>query len=281
MCKFLLIFFIFPLQVLSQAIIPVFTTDFADAIVSTTGTYDLNTVLEYNDGADLFLEFGFTSLIVQDIVWKDASIKVEIYKMSSPEGAFGAYTLSNAGCLQRDTFVTYDCCNPSQYRMAYGSLYVSVTSQFGSEAARRHFLPVAEAIMQRNPQQDLALPDPFNLPDMKKWRKNLVYIQGPIGLQNSLYPWQEIFLTVRFGMYAIYLPGPKNSIYLARIKFETGNDMMRFLRLAGLMMNGFPIPNTSTNNGIYREFQQLDDQTIYFLQSQEPWPINALLKPGN
>jgi hypothetical protein len=38
------------------------------------------------------------------------------------------------------------------------------------------------------------------------------------------------------------------------------------------------MPNTNTNDGLYREFQQLDEQTIYFLQSQEPWPISAVIQ---
>lgn len=280
MLKFLLIFFLLPFPALSQQILPVTPGDFPDAIVSSPELYDLTSILEYNNEADLFMEFGFTSLMVQNITWKDATLKVEVYQMGTPEGAFGAYTLSVIECLHRDTLGTYDCEHAYQYQAAYGNLYLSVTSQSGSEAARIRYREVATAVMHSNPQQDLSLPQPFNLPHLQPWRKNLVYIRGPIGLQNSLYPWQEIFLSVRFGMYAIYRPDPKNGIYLARITFETNDDLMRFLGLAGLILNGVPVPNTSTNDGLYREFQQLDDLSVYFLQSQEPWPINAVLNPA-
>jgi hypothetical protein len=279
MIKILFVLFFLPLMVSSQAIVSLQASDFPDAIVSEPVTYDLTTILEYNNDADLFMEFGFTALLVQDIVWKDATIKVEVYQLGSPDAAFGAYALSLVDCLDRDTIAPYDCNNQYQYQLAHGNLYVSISSQSGSETARSKYFPVARSVMQHNPMQDLIVPPPFDIPEMQKWKKNLVYIQGPIGLQNSLYPWQEIFLTVRFSMYAIYLPDPRNSKYLARINFETNNDMMRFLGLAGLLSDGTPVPNTSTNDGLYRAWQQYGDQEIYFLQCQEPWTIEALTNP--
>lgn len=279
MWKFLFFLFFIPLHVKSQEIVPISDANFPEAIVSAPNNYDLQSILEYNNDADLYMEFGFKSLVVQEIAWKNARIKVEVYQLGSPEGAFGAYTLSVIKCLHRDTLSMYDCNSIYQHQVAYGDLYISVTSESGSDTARSHYLPVVSTIMQKNPRQNLSLPQPFNLPKMKKWQKNLVYIQGPVGLQNSLYPWQDIFLSVRFAMFAIYVPNSKNGIYLSRIIFETNDDMMRFLGLAGLILNGVPVSNTSTNDGLYRAYTQLDSQTIYFLQSQEPWPIDELVSP--
>ena len=270
-------------MMLAQNILPLTGENFPDAIVGKPDTYDIETIMAYNNGADLFIEFGFQSLVVQEIAWEKAKIKVEVYRMDTPEDAFGVYSLSVLKCLQRDTLTSFDCSTIYQYQAAYGNLYISVTSESGSGTARALYLPVANAVMQKNPLKSLALPEPFNLPQMKKGRKNLVYMQGQTALGNSLFPWQDLFLRVRFGMYAILLANSESEIYFARIRFETPVDMLRFLGLAGLTQGDVPIPNTNTNDGLYREYQQVkpdDPLTIYFLQSQEPWPIYSLVNPG-
>ncbi|MCX6304515.1 MAG: hypothetical protein NT040_06070 [Bacteroidetes bacterium] len=264
---------------MAQTIMPLTAENFPDAIVGSANNYDIESLPEYNSGADLFIEFGFRSLLVQQISWETAKIKVEVYQMMTPEAAFGIYSLSVLKCQQQDSLTPFDCNTVYQYQAAYGNLYISVTSESGSVKARAMYLPVANAIMQKNIQQVFALPDPFNQPRLKKARKSLVYMQGTTGLENSVYPFQEMFLTVRFRMYAISLPNPDFLIYFARIRFETPADMMRFLTLAGLTQNGIPVPNTNTNDGLYREYQQLDEVTVYFLQSQEPWPISAIIQP--
>ncbi|MEI7897645.1 MAG: DUF6599 family protein [bacterium] len=284
MWKFLILILFLPWQAPAQSITPIAGGDLPNARVLPPETYDLESVLIYNNAADLFLEFGFKSLMVQEIAWGNERLKAEVYLLGSPEEAFGAYSLSVVSCTQRDTLCKYDCSTRYQYQAAYGNLYISITGESGSDNSRSYYLPVAMAIMHGNPQQTLVLPEPFDLPVMKKARKNLVYIGGPTGLQNSLYPWQDLFLSVRFGMYAIFLANPENEIYFSRIRFESPPDMRRFLELSGLMQDGIPLPNTNTNDGLYRAFQQVkqdDPLTIYFLQSQEPWPIDAVLTPRN
>ncbi|MFZ4520815.1 MAG: DUF6599 family protein [Bacteroidales bacterium] len=268
-----------PLMLAAQPTVPVSPEKFPDAIVGAAVFYNLESLPEYNEGADLFMEAGFQSLMVQEITWEKAKLKVEVYQMNTPEAAFGVYSLSIVKCLHRDTLVSADCSSLYQYQAAYGNLYISLTSESGTATARALYLPVANAVMQKNPRAEFNLPEPFTLPLLEKGRKSLVYIQGPVGLQDCPFPWQELFLAVRFGMYAISLPNPDFEIYFARIRFETPADMLRFLTLAGLTQNGVPVPNTNTNDGLYREYQQLDDLNIYFLQSQEPWPISAVINP--
>lgn len=178
MRNFLFLFILLPGVLLAQPIIPLTSDNFPDAIVGKPDTYETETLLEYNEGGDLFIEFGFRSLIVQEIAWENAKIKVEVYQMEKPEAAFGVYSLLVTKCLHRDTLTPFDCTTAYQYQTAYGNLYLSITSETGSEAARARYMPVS---------------------------------------------------------------------------------------------------NTNTNDGLYREFQQLDELNIYFLQSQEPWPISAVI----
>lgn len=273
----LCLFMLTPALLLAQPIVPLTSADFPNATAGIANTYDITTLLGYNDAADVYIEYGFRSLMVQEIWFDQEKIKVEVALMDSPEAAFGLYSISGIKCLQRDTLTAFDCNSVYQYQAAIGKLFITITSETGSETARAFYLPVARAIMQWNPQEIFQLPVPFNQVLLKKGKKDLVYTEGPIGLQYLLIPWQDLFIGFDFGMYAIVLANPTSDIYFARIRFAAPDGMRRFLRLAGLMQGDVPVPNTNTNDGLYREFMQVDEQTIYFLQSQEPWPINAVI----
>ncbi len=277
MRTFLFFFLMIPVILRAQLIVPLTAESFPDATIGAPTIYDNASVMEYNEDAAVFIESGFQSLMVQEIVWDKVTIKVEVYQMATPAAAFGINSISLLKCLQRDTLTPFDCNGIYQYQAAYGNLYISVSNESGSAAARTHYLPVANAIMQKNPQQVFKLPVPFTQPLMNKGKKNLVFVQGPVGLQYILFPWQDLFTGIDFGMFAIVLANTQSDIYFARIQFAAPDGMMRFLRLAGLMQGDVPVPNTNTNDGIYREYQQVDYQTIYFLQSQEPWPISAVI----
>ena len=273
-----IVFFLVSGMGVSQKIVPVTGKDFPDATVSRPENYDGESLWGYIDGgADIYLEFGFKSLMVQEINWEDGKIKIEVYRMGASEGAFGIYSLSVTKCLQRDSLNQFDCNSKFQYQTAYGNLYISVTSENGSDVTRQHYLPVAKFIMQKNPQKTIEPIPPFDQPKMKKARKSLVYIQGPLGFQNSIYPWEDLFEGVQFGMYAITLPDHQSDIYFARIRFETQADLSRFLGLAGFIQNNMPVQNIITNDGLYREYNQIDPSTVYFLQSQVPESVDALL----
>ena len=281
MWKHLLFFLSVPLFLSSQPIVPLGGSHFPDAIATKPAMYDQESFWNYlNTGADLFLENGFKSLMVQEILWEHEKVKVEVYRMGSREEAFGIYSLSVINCLQRDTIDPYNCTNLFQYQEAYGDLYISISCESAPELAGKHYVSIARALKVKNPQKALDLPDPFKMATMKKGRGNLAYIKGPVGLQNCMFPIQDLFLSVRFGMFATLLTQPDNDIYFTRISFEAPGDMFRFLGYAGLMNGNVPIPNSNQNDGLYREYKQVDEKTIFFLQSQEPYPIDMLVKPG-
>jgi len=257
---------------------PIQPSDIPDALITTTDTYNRETVWNYNSSRmDVLTEFGFNSLLVQELSIGHEKIKAEIYQLDSPESAFGIYSLSVISCDKRDTLFPFDCVSGFSYQFAYGNLYVVVTSESGLPEACGLYFTVARAIRNNNPQSLLVLPGIFNLPQLLKSRGNLVYVKGPIGMQNCRIPWQEYFLGMKFSMYAIYLPGFDNNVYFGRISFPTPRDQSLFMYAAGLMRGTSPIPNCTTADQLYHEYTQLDTQTIYFLQCQEPYTIEAIL----
>lgn len=274
-----------PLKMHAQGTAPLTLGDFQGPVVLNTDYYDQDGLFSYlsGGGGDLCVEMGFGGLMVQDIRQGDERFRVELYRMNSPEAAFGLYSLSVVQCVVRDTINPFDCTNKFQYQSTFGNFYLSLTSESGSEYAIGEYWPIAKQIMKKNPGKVFTLPEPFNLPRFKASRKNLIFTRGPIGLQNSLFPWQDLFPGITFAMYAISLPAPVADIWFARITFPTQRDLTVFLGVAGLMDGPAPIPNHTSRDGLYREYQTVSPQdplTIYFLQSQEPYPINSLIYPG-
>lgn len=269
----------------AQGIVPLKLSDFQGPVVINTDFYDQEGLFSYlsGGGGDLCVEMGFGGLMVQEIRQGDERFKVELYRMTNPEGAFGLYALSVVQCVVRDTINPFDCTNKFQYQAAFGNFYLSLTSESGSEYAISQYWPMAKQIMMKNPSTVFSLPAPFDLPRFKASRKNLIFVRGPVGFQNSLFPWQDLFPGISYALYAISLPAPVADIWFARITFATQRDLTIFLGVAGLMEGPAPIPNHTNREGLYREYQTVDAQdplTIYFLQSQEPYPINSLIYPG-
>ncbi|MEI6456849.1 MAG: DUF6599 family protein [bacterium] len=265
-------------SIFASTINPVLPADFPLALISRTDTISQEALWSYNPGnAPLIMEYGFRSMVVQEFSFDNERIKAEIIQLDSPESAFGLYSLSAMNCSRRDTAGPYDCLNTLDYKFAYGDLFVTVSSESGSLQAVKLYFAVAKVIRQRNLQNTLALPDPFGTTRLKAARGNLIFTEGQIGMQNCLIPWKELFYGVRFAMFAIYVSDMENDLYFGRISFQTPTDQSRFLSAAGLMRGVDPIPNTNTNNNRYREYRQVDDKTIWFLQSQEPYSIDGLL----
>ncbi|NCA76166.1 MAG: hypothetical protein EOM90_07515 [Alphaproteobacteria bacterium] len=263
----------------AQEINPPDTADLRGIHITKTELYDPETLWNYNPGnTDLLLEFGFRSLLIQEYQYADRSVRLEVYKLGSPESAFGIYSLSVIKCSLRDTLTRFDCLGSHQYQAAYGSYYLVMTPISGGGLDFDFFNRLTTVLQMKNPQPEFELPEPFNHPNLLSSRSNLAFVLGPAGMQNCMYPWQNLFLGIHFGMYATLLAHPDFDVYFARIRFANPQGLMTFLGKAGLTDRGIPVPNTNTNDGLYREFQQIDDLTIYFLQSQEPFPIMAILE---
>lgn len=46
-----------------------------------------------NGGAELYLEYGFDTLLVTELVIEGSDIKAEVYRMKDPEAAFGIFSV--------------------------------------------------------------------------------------------------------------------------------------------------------------------------------------------
>lgn len=275
---FLLLLLAYPSAAVSQDLVPLAAVDAGGIAISRTDRYNAEFLPEFNpDDAPLLMEYRFRSLLVQEFQPPQGTTRLEIYQMGSPEAAFGMFSVSAIGCALRDTLTRFDCMGPSRYSAAYGDLYLIISMQTDANLDPAFTVALVNAVMQKNPRTPLQVPEPFDRPRLLQSRNNLMYMQGPLGLENSMYPVTDLFLGIHFGMYATKVANPGFDIYFARIYFPDPTRILPFLTRAGLTRNNIPVPNTDPNGLVYREYRQIDDFTIYFLQAREPYPINAMI----
>lgn len=96
-------------------------------------TYDGSSLWGYiNGGADIFLEFGFDKLLLQEVDINGLNFKIEIYKMNSPASAFGIYSVSHYKCEEKIKSVKYSCITQYQIQCAMNCYYISIINANGS-----------------------------------------------------------------------------------------------------------------------------------------------------
>ncbi len=136
-----------------------------------------------NGGADQFLEYGVSRLVTRDVAYKGEEFTVDVYDMSSPEDAFGIYSLHIFKCARADNEGCIDCLSPYQLQAVVGSRYVSVVFPSGSEAARRladqlvrHYAP-AEGLPQPAVPEALGVSLPYS--------GRVKLLRGPISVSSA------------------------------------------------------------------------------------------------
>jgi hypothetical protein len=276
MYRIILILLLFPLALFSQ-VNPLHDYDVPQALISQTSVLTGQDFRDYLKGSgDIFLEYGFRSLLVQDLRWKTEHVILEAYEMIDPTSAYGIYSVSVDGCFPKDSLTSFDCFSRAGYQAAFGRFYLKITTDAPSPGDKEFFSILTKKFMSNNHDTLLLLPSVFLQDLILRFGRDPYCTKGVLGVKHSPVPWQDLFTMVRNTMFVIILPFERD-VYFARISFTAESDKLTFLQRAGLM-NGFnPVPNTTTPDGLYREFRQIDDKNIYFLECQLPFPISSLV----
>ncbi|MEI7490800.1 MAG: DUF6599 family protein [Bacteroidota bacterium] len=276
MNRFLLILMILPIRLAAQ-VIPLHDHDVPQALISQTSNLTGQDFRDYMKGSgEVFLEYGFNSLLVQDIRWQSGHIIFEAYEMADPCSAYGIYSVSLSSCKTRDSLTSFDCFSPSGYQAAYGRFYLRITSDVPAPGDKGFFALLARNFMSNNPDSLFQLPSVFIQDLIRRFGRDPYCTKGVLGVQHSPIPWQDLFTLVRNTMFVVILPFDRD-VYFARINFPAAADKNTFLKRAGLMDGFSPLPNTTTVDGLYREYRQIDETNIYFLECQLPFSISSIV----
>lgn len=133
-----------------------------------------------NGGAEQFLEYGVSRLVVRDIVYKGEEYTIEVYDMPSPEDAFGIYSLHVFRCARADTLGCIDCLSPYQLQTVAGSRYVSVVFPSGSAKAQAGADEVIRLYVSPEGEGRPKIPEKLSLG--LPYSGRLKYLRGPISV---------------------------------------------------------------------------------------------------
>ncbi len=181
-------------------------------------------------GADIYLEYGFDKLLLQEIELRQTNFRVEFYRMIDPVSAYGIFSVSHFKCNKRDTLTKYVCITPFQVQCALGRFYVSIANDKGTKEADMLTIKLFEIILSRSKETLFEIPARFSKPEYSSQIQNLKVIKGALGFQNGFPTWSEKF--EQFSNYIVYLladdSGEEYS-YSAIIKFFSGEEMKKFV----------------------------------------------------
>lgn len=183
-----------------------------------------------NGGADVYLEYGFDKLLLQEIELKGINFRVEFYRMSDPTSAFGIFSVSHFKCSRRDTLSKYVCFTPFQIQCALGRFYVSIANDNGTKEAEQLTIDLFEKVLMKNKEKLFEIPEIFSRPEFAAQIKNLKVIKGSLGFQNGFPTWSDKF--EKFSKYVVYLlpsESGKDYFYSAIIKFSSNEETKKFI----------------------------------------------------
>ncbi len=73
-------------------------------------------------GADLYYEYGFERLSVQELRLNHESYFAEVYRMNDSGGAFGIFSVSHGECAPADSLPPSSCVSPYVIQWAHSRI---------------------------------------------------------------------------------------------------------------------------------------------------------------
>ncbi len=138
-----------------------------------------------NGGADIYLEYGFDILRVEEFSNEDETIKLELFKMLDPISAFGIFSFKTFKCEQSEVVTTIDCLNRFQFQLLYGNYYIQLINESGSEKAKQSMVSIAEILLKKMERSTLILPAKYLTDSLNLSLFDIKMVKGVLGIQNK------------------------------------------------------------------------------------------------
>ena len=197
-----------------------------DAKFSPVRTFNGESLYGYIDGgADLYLEYGFTGVVITEFVWLKAKYKTEIYKMNNPEAAFGIFSVSRFRCRTRPDISTYTCQNKYQMQICCGQYYISIINESGSSADSSASIMIGKKIVEKIGEHSVDLAPFFPGISFETLKNEAVLVKGRLGVINGASD-MEGYLKGLVGCTSVILKTPGKT--LISVKFEDKEEWERF-----------------------------------------------------
>jgi hypothetical protein len=183
-----------------------------------------------NGGAELYLEYGFEAVTVVEIDYMKGRYKTEIYKMMSPEAAFGIFSVSKYRCLDMPDISRFTCRTRYQFQVCKGHYYVSIINRTGTRADSIASDKIARIIAGKINEKELDLSE--FLPDvpLESIRKSASLAKGRLGIVNGQPDLEDYFKGGEDYTVVIYKGDDDRTV---SIRFGDPGSLSRFVELRG------------------------------------------------
>ncbi|MFN8239911.1 MAG: DUF6599 family protein [Bacteroidales bacterium] len=177
-----------------------------------------------NGGADLYIEYGFKTAVINELKIGSGNCKVEIYRMADPESAFGIFSVSRYKCRSKPDFARYTCLNRYQLQFCSSDFYVSIVNESGSKTDSINSVVLARKIRENISGKDFDLESSSLLNVKIPLNEDAVLVKGRLGLINGSPDNEDMFSGIR-GFSAIILK--RDTTNLIAVRLEKVGDLVR------------------------------------------------------
>jgi len=245
------------------------TSDIQGIQITREEVFDKESLWGYiNGGADIYLEYGFEDAMVQDILWHEKSYKIDVFRMSDAEAAFGIYSVNKFKCRETDSMDLLICITSYQVLSCRGPFLISIINNSGTEEAIASSLRITNILTNKIQYHNLVLPEIFSEPVFNPYLNKLKFASGKLSVMNS-YP-KFIDLFESFSDYRAFILPLKvegsNSSF-SYITFNSVEDAEVFAGNVGYQIKGTTLAGVMTLDGRTIALKPLDENTIIYFES--------------
>lgn len=188
----LLVLAFLPCPVAAQAEMPVLVQGEIPGLeVRSVRTFVGDALYGFIDGgADLYNEYGFDRLAVQELELQDQTYFLEVYRMADAGGAFGIFSVSHGECMPADSLPPSSCVAPSVVQWAHSRYFVRIAAAARSSSAQAGGLLLARRMAAKISGESWTIPP---LPAAAgATERTLVLARGVLGIQNGFDQWSRL-----------------------------------------------------------------------------------------
>jgi hypothetical protein len=183
-----------------------------------------------NGGADLYLEYGFDYLLLQEITLEEQFFRIEVYVMDDPVSAFGIYSLSVHQCMESGMLVRNDCLNPFQFQLNVGRYYVSIINETGSENSIKLSGEIGRKLLESAGDQVHQGMFHRSGNELSGRVLNTRVYRGLLSIQNGIPAWESFFEGLKdFTLMVIEMKDEDGILIIAGVEFQSETELDLFV----------------------------------------------------
>lgn len=196
--------------------------------IKSTRVYDGTGLWGYiNGGADIYIEYGFDRVYVQEVLIDDHMLKIDAFDMTDGVAAFGIFSVNRFRCTLNDSLPFFHCISPYQILAVLDDHYLIISDQESTPAALQCGIRLLKEISCMIQPEPFRVPEPFSIKDAQD---QLKCIRGKLGLMDGFPSLSDLLESYEnFTLYALIVQGEQPEQVLAQIEFTDGENQADLL----------------------------------------------------